>query len=74
MKYQIIATRGGNEVLLISLTRPKEYTQDWKAFLYDPIRKTWQPVGGEAFKFGYWEEAFGEIELDLDPSKENYPK
>ena len=73
MKYQIIASRGAS-VMLISLTRPKVPSQDWKAFLYHTIRKTWQPVGEEAFKFGYWDEAFGEIELDLDPNKENYPK
>ena len=72
MKYQIIATRG-KEILLVSLTRPKEAPPlDWKAFLYHAVRKTWQPVGAEAFKFGYWEESFGEIELDLDPNKQNY--
>ncbi len=66
MKYQIVASRGKGEVLLVSLTRPRKApSEDWEAFLYDPIRKTAQPVGGEAIKFGYWVEAFGEIELDL---------
>ncbi len=65
MKYQIIATRG-KEILLVSLTRPKEAPPlDWKAFLYHTISKTSEPVGPEAFKFGYWDESFDEIELDL---------
>ena len=64
MKYQIIATRGPG-VLLVSLTRPKgEYPRDWEAFIYEERRDIWEPVGPEAFKFGYWDESFEEIDLD----------
>ncbi len=65
MKYQIIATSGGGGALLVSLTRPeRKYPRDWKAFIYEDKRDIWEPVGPEAFKFGYWDEASGEIEID----------
>ena len=64
MKYKIIATSGPG-VFMVSHTRPKgEYPPDWSGFIYEERRNIWEPVGLEAFKFGYWDEASGEIEID----------
>jgi hypothetical protein len=65
-EYKTIASRFGGSQLVVALEKPKEITIDFKGFLYDREQNILTPVEAEVFKFGYWEESDGEIELDND--------
>lgn len=58
MRYEVIASRGEGQQLVLAEKRPRRSLKaSWRGFLYTPDKKALTIVGPEVFKFGYWEPA-----------------
>ena len=63
-KYQIIASRGKGEQIVVSNKRPEKMDTDFRGYVYDRKYDELFSVGAEVFSRGYWQEETGTIELD----------